>query len=239
VVAAGPSDWRAVLRQRGVSPETIAMIAEAEIAARSAALPPLDADVSRAHADLYQQLGRARAEVERALSYAAMSPSELAWARFARLATVAVVVLLALGALYFALRTPEETRADASATFGGSPSFAPENIVDGNPATEWLLPDRATGWVEARVSPARHVSRVTLTNSTNPPHFDRATREYRVELYSASGEVLGTADGTFERYERSPQPVAHEFDVDEVARVRLVVRSSHNLGAGLAEMEIE
>lgn len=236
--AATEKSWREVLAERGVAKDKLAAIGEAEAKARTTVMPKLDADVSPSHSDVYQQLVRARAEVDRALAYAAMSPRELGWARIARISTASILGLMVIAALYFVLRTPTSITAEASDTFANSPTFQPQHIVDDNTSTEWLLPDRGTGWIEARLSPTRHVSSVTLLNSRNAPHFDRGTNEYRLEFY-AGGRVVRTIDGAFATYERDPQPVSHEVGLDGVERVRFVVRSFHNVGAGLAEMTIE
>ncbi|UJR81282.1 discoidin domain-containing protein [Sandaracinus amylolyticus] len=233
-----PATWRTVLAARGVSADRLNAIAEAEEKARTTTLPRLDADVNAAHADLYQQIARARLDVERALAYAAMSPRELGVTRIARIATAAVLGVALIAALVFVMRTPHEVTADASATFANSPTFGAGNAIDGDVNSEWLLPDRASGWVETRLSPPRHVARVTLTNAKNAPHFDRATREYRIELYSG-GRVVEQIDGEFASFERDPQPVSHDFDADGIDRVRFVSRSHHNLGGGLAEMTVE
>ncbi|MDQ3035784.1 MAG: hypothetical protein M3Y87_25500, partial [Myxococcota bacterium] len=230
--------WREVLAERGVSGGRLAAIADAEAKARTTPLPRLDAELSSAHTDLYQTITRARLEVDRALAYAAMSPRDLTWTKVARIATASVLTVLVLGGLALAMRTPVAVTAEASDTFGQSPQFGAPNVLDGQVDSEWLLPDRATGWVETRLSPARHVSRVTLINAKNAPHFDRATREYRLELYS-SGRMVRGFDGEFAEIDRDPDPVTHDVDLGDIDRVRFVVRSSHNLGGGLAEMTIE
>lgn len=230
--------WRPVLEGCGVSADRIRAIAEAEQKARTTVLPRLDREVGAAHADLYRQIASARLEVERALAYAAMTSRELGWTRATRIATATLVALLAIGGIVFVTRTPRRIDAAASATFANNPTFAAGNAVDGDVGTEWLLPDHVTGWVEARLSPSRRVARITVRNARNAPHFDRATREYRLELYSGD-RVVRSIDGEFPTYERDPRPVSHEVGVDGVDRVRFVVRSHHNLGAGLAELTIE
>lgn len=235
--AAAPS-WREVLAARGISKERLDAIAEAADKARTAPLPRLDAEINATHTDLYQAIARARLDVDRALAYAAMSPRDLRLTQIARIATAAFLGALLIGGLYLALRTPRGVSATASATFANSPQFGAQNAVDGRPDTEWLLPDHVSGWVEATLSPPRHVSRITLLNAKNAPHFDRATREYRLELYRDGEQVRGF-DGSWDEYSRDPRPVSHDVDLDGIDRVRFVSRSSHNLGGGLAEMTIE
>lgn len=230
--------WREVLADRGMSAERIKTIAETEEKSRNVVLPRLDPEISSAHTDLYQALTRARLEADRALAYAAMSPRELTWTKAARIATVTVLGLVLLVGAWLALRTPVAVTAEASDTFAGSPQYGAPHILDGQADTEWLLPDRASGWVEARLSPPRHVASVTLRNAKNAPHFDRATRAYRLELYS-SGRVVRSIDGEFTEASRDPEPVTHDVGLGDIDRVRFVVRSHHNTGGGLAEMTIE
>lgn len=230
--------WREVLEARGVARERVNLIADAEAKATSAALPKFDSEITAAHSDLYQLLSRARLEVDRALAYAAMSPRQLSFEKIARITVLAVLGLVLAFGVWFATRTEVAITATASSTFGNAPQFGPPNVLDGQPDTEWLLPDRESGWVDANLSPPRHISRVTLRNAKNAPHFDRATRAYRLEFYSHD-RVLRTIDGEFSEFSREPVPVTHDVGLDEVDRIRFVVSSHHNLGGGLAEMTIE
>jgi hypothetical protein len=166
-----------------------------------------------------------------------MTHADLRWTRVLRGLAAALVAACAIAGLYLGLRTPTGTFATASDFFQQSPQFAPEMAVDGSAATYWLLPDGATGWLEVTTSPPRHVGRVRVLNTTNPPWADRGTNEYRLEVY-ANGELARTIDGTLE-WADTPQPVDHAIDLDGVERVRFVVRSHHRVGAGLAELTLE
>lgn len=202
-----------------------------------APLPRLDRDVSPAHAELFQELSRVRALVDMRLAPTAMTSRDVKWTRAQRVAALVVTGVAVVGGLAYALRTPSGTFATASDFFQQSPQFAPEMVIDGNRDTYWLLPDGATGWVEIEVSPARHVQRVRLLNTTNPPYADRGTNGYRIEAYS-HGELLRSVDGQF-AWTDSPDWVSQDLDLDDVDRIRVVVLSHHRVGAGLAEVAVE
>lgn len=231
-----PAPWSDVLSARGLSKADLEAIRSAQARAHER-LPLLDRDVSPAHAELFVDLVRARQRADRALAPAAMSHRDLRWTRVLRAAGALVLGGLAIAGLYYGLRTPTGTFASASDFFQQSPQFAPENAIDGSPATYWLLPDGATGWLEVSTSPPRHVGRVRVLNTTNPPWSDRGTNQYQIEVY-VHGEVARTIDGTFE-WTESPAPVDHQVDLDDVERVRFVVRSHHRVGAGLAELSLD
>jgi hypothetical protein len=121
--------------------------------------------------------------------------------------------------------------------WAGAPAFGAEAATDGRPDTYWLLPDRTSGWLEVRIAPGRRIERVRLINSHNPPHGDRATRDYQLEIH-AGGTLARTIEGTFE-YSTTPEPVVHEIGLDDVQRIRFVARTHHQNGAGLAELSYE
>lgn len=229
--------WALALRARGTSASHIEKVRAALAAADKAELPLLDVEVSAAHADLFQQVLDARHLTDRAFGMVALPPRDLSWTRISRIGTTSLVAVLVLGALYFGMRTPDGVFASASDVWAQSPTFAPETVIDGNEDSYWLLPDGASGWVEARISPPVDVARVRLLNTHNPPHNDRATSAYAVEVYSG-GELARTIDGTFE-FSTHPEFVVHDVGIDQVDRIRFVVRGHHNVGGGLAEMQWE
>jgi hypothetical protein len=232
------ASWTGALAAHGVPKERLEAIADTLRRARASALPRLDREVELAHIDLYHEVTRARLEVEGVLARAALGPRDLAVLRHVRIGTAVAVGVLALSGLALGLRRTEHIQADASDTFGQSPLFAPRNAFDGDPATEWLLNDHQTGWIEARFQAPRTVSRVVVRNARNAPHFDRATREYRVELY-AGDRMIASVAGVFEVYERDPEPRVIPIRGEGVTRVRFVVLGYHHVGGGIAEMEID
>ncbi len=229
--------WRRTLVARGLSATTLASVQVVVDAMRGSAAPRLDEDVKPEDATAFHRVLAARVAVDRAVHAAALTPAQVRAQRRNRVATLVLLAAALVVGAYFLLRTPSGTFASASEHFGDMEQYAPDHIIDGRPDTEWLLPDRANGWVEVQVGPPRRVTAVTLLNSHNPPHNDRATRDYTLEVW-AHGELARTLDGTFP-FSPSPEPVRLEVGVDDVERVRLVVRSTHNLGGGLAELTLE
>lgn len=232
------SRWRRVLGQRGLRPSQIDSIAQADTRAASLEVPALDRDITPKHGDLYVEFSRARVQVERALHPLSLRTIDFLWMRIVRMGSAAAVGLIGLGALIYALNTPTKITATASAVFVGSPNFAPSQVLDNDPQTEWLLPDHETGWLDIHVEPSQYISNVTLVNCDNGPnYYDRATRGYRLEVYSG-GALVKTIEGEFPELAHEPAPVVHAIDASSVERIRFVVVSYHNLGGGLADFRI-
>lgn len=208
----------------------------AESTLRSTELPLLDQDVSTSHGELFQQLIQARRHIDRTLAPATMTSRELAWTQASRFGFVALLLIASLVGLFFLLRTPTGIEARASARFG--PEFPPEHAVDDDESSEWLLPDRTPGWVEAAISPPTRVERVRLLNSHNRHYNDRATREYTVELFSGD-RVVQTIEGRWDELVSRPEWTDHPAGHDGVDRIRFTVRSWFRNGGGLAELRWE
>jgi hypothetical protein len=229
-------DLDTVLTSRGVGKVDLDALRAARERAREK-LPTLDRDLSPAHAELYGEVMRARHVIDRALTPGALTHRDLRWTRLVRAASALAVSVGVIGGLYATFRPSAGTFATASDFFQQSPQFAPEMAIDRSAGTYWLLPDGATGWLEVAVSPPRHVGRVRVQNTTNPPYADRGTDEYRIEVY-AHGQVVQTIDGRF-AWTETPGMVDHDVNADDVERVRFVVRSHHRMGAGLAELQLD
>jgi hypothetical protein len=229
--------WRRILAGRGAVPETLKAVAEVVTAMRAAAAPRLDAEVTADHAAAFHRILAARVAIDREVHPAALTVAQVGAKRRNRIALAVFVALVAIVGSYLALRRPTGTFADASAYFGNNDQFAPANAIDGNPETEWLLPDHTTGWLEVNVGPPRRIAAVSIVNASNQPHEDRATREYTIEVW-AHGELARSVEGTLP-FSTARNPVRHQVDVDDAERVRVVVRSWHQLGAGLAELSFE
>lgn len=234
--APAPERWRAALAARGVRAAKIDGVAATLVARRDAKLPDLDADVSPALADLFQRVMDARYSVDSAIGAGAWTAGDMRWARARRWLGSSLAIIAIASGSYFALHEPEGTFASASDTWQQSPTFSADMAIDGRPDTSWLLPDRASGWIEQRMSPGRRVEEVVLVNTSNPPAHDRATQDYRLEIYSG-GELAQSIDGHFD-WADAPTPVTHEIHMDNVQRVRFVVRTYHRTGGGLAEMTV-
>ncbi|HJL16594.1 MAG TPA: hypothetical protein RMH99_13105 [Sandaracinaceae bacterium LLY-WYZ-13_1] len=233
---AAESGWAGVLRARGLSSGKIEDVAEAEEALRRTDLPALDDEVSAKHGELFQQLIGARRQVDKVVGPATMTPAQLTWTQLSRIGFALLLLLVAGVGAYFLLRTPEGIEARASGRW--SADFPPEHVIDDDPATEWLMPDRSRGWVEVEISPPTHVGQLRLLNSHNRHYNDRATREYSVEIW-ADGEQVRTIEGSWDQVDPHPEWTEHEVGVDEVERIRFNVRSWHRNGGGLAELDWE
>ncbi len=231
-----PERWRAALAARGVGSTKIERIAATRATQKTTTLPDLDADVSPALADLFQRVMDARYSVDGAIGTGAWTRGDMRWARTRRWLGASLGIVAIAGGSYFALHEPEGVFASASDVWQQSASFSADMAIDGRNDTWWLLPDRANGWVEQRMSPSRHVDSVTLLNTSNPPAHDRGTQDYRLEIYSG-GSIVQSIDGHFD-WSDAPTPVTHEINRDDVDRVRFVVRTYHRTGGGLAEMTI-
>ena len=227
-------DWATVLRRRGLSESKLREVLEAERALRGRTLPQLDREVTAADGDLFQVLMTARRHIERVLAPATKTPSQLNWTRASRIGFAGLFATLALVGLYLALKPPTGVQVTASGYHG--PEFTPDKVIDGNEATEWLLPDRQTGELELRFYPPEPITTLRIKNSHNRHYNDRATREYTVEVYS-KGELAHTLDAEFPILTPRPEWVEHDIGVEEVERVVIRVRSWHRLGAGLAEIQ--
>lgn len=237
VVDEASGRWRAALTARATRPSRIERVATAIARMRAATLPTFDAEVTPALADLFQNVMDARHIVDAAVGSTVWTAGEMRWARARRWFGALVALSVVIVAGYFGLHEPEGTFVSASDVWAQSPTFVADMAVDGRADTAWLLPDRQTGWLEVRSSPARHVESVQLINTANSPHHDRATQDYRLEIYS-HGELARSIDGHFD-WSDSPEPVVHEVGLDEVERVRFVVLSFHRTGGGLSEMTVQ
>jgi len=233
----GLGKYRPVLLDRGLTERRVNTLLEVEKLLVDREAPVLDEDVRAADGELFQKIIATRSRLDAALSPAASSPSQLAWTRIWRL-TFSVLTIVAIAATaYLVTRTPEGITAVAS---DYTNVFDGPRVIDGDPETEWQLPGGSLGYVEISIQPPVHMEQLRLLNGHNRWYNDRATRAYRVELYSAD-TVVETVDGEFAALEPEPEWTEHALEEDtagqEIDRIRFSVRSFHRLGAGLAEIE--
>jgi len=212
-----------------------ALLAEAEALFDEAALPALDADVAPAHAELFRRAAQVRNEIDRRLAPASRTLNELTWMAVLRWLTAGALLALSVVALYLVSRTPKTAVVRASAELAGFPAA---NVADGQDATEWLLPNGGLGWIELQLAPSRDVRELRLVNAHNPPYNDRATKSYRIEIYSGERRVK-SVQGAFPRFSTSPEPRTVAIGASNVDRIRFQVLSFHLAGGGLAEISDE
>lgn len=228
--------WRAALRAAAVSAATQEATEATLARAETAALPRLESGITPAHATLFRDVMRARTALESAVAPATLSRAEIRFTRGWRpLVTAVLVVGIAIGAVR-ALTPVEGTFTRASATWADSPDFQPERAIDGNDATMWILPDGQSGFLEVRFVPGRRIERVSLINAGNATVIDRGTNEYALELW-VDGAVARSIDGTFA--DAPGSAASHEVGLDDVERIRFIVRSHNRLSGGLSELRWE
>jgi hypothetical protein len=229
--------WSTVLVARGLDAERARGIERVASMARQP-LPEIDASVSATHAELYKELYRARADVDRVLAPASLTTGQVKLKVIQRWSTAVLALVLVAVGLFFALRTPRTVTASASSFFRNDPQFGPDKVFDDDPNTEWLLNDGQTGWIEARLSPGRSLTKVRILNGHNRHFNDRGTKELHLELYDSSGQKVFEHRGEMP-FSESPSWVDVPVSAEGVERLRLNVTSFHRVGGALAEIAFE
>jgi hypothetical protein len=175
------------------------------------------------------------AEVERLASFSArraMTPHARKVAR-RRVALASSLVLLL--AVLLCLRLWGRSRVSASSEF--SAAHPASNAVDGLEATEWLLPDATTGWIDVMFPTARSVHRVLLVNSHNLFYADRAAQAVRVTAFAGPSKAA-SVDGSFTRLTQDRSVLELPLEAKGVTRVRVELLSYFKAGGGLAEVDV-
>lgn len=193
----------------------------------------------RDHADLTTFLSDAAAAHQALYEEVAPYALDVRTLRRAQIRRAAAIIAITFGMILFAgwyIRGPSELRAEASAVY--SAQFLPFRAVDGEITSEWLLPDRTTGWIELTISAPRKVKKVRLMNARNVPYNDRATNAFRVEAFY-EGQVLSSGEGSFNGF--SPNPNWREIELDgrRADKIKVWVNSFTEAGGGFAEITIE
>jgi len=125
--------------------------------------------------------------------------------------------------------------ATASAVY--SPHHPAANAIDGLLATEWLLPDETTGWLQITYSSPRVVHAVRLMNAHNIHFQDRGAENVRVTAY-CEHRAVASAEGRFAEIVAGPSPLDLNVNADCVTHLRVEVLSYFKTGGGLAEVQI-
>lgn len=201
--------------------------AEAELLLATARRPPRDHQVARADV--------AAAERALALIEEISLPERRRWRTRALLFSLGLAAI-ALSA--YLVRPGPEVEAVASASYSTTPTHGARSVLDDDPATNWLLPDRSEGWVELRFAHPRTVSRVEITNGHNPPYEDRAARAIEVVLLGEGGSILASASHEL-AFSSAPSPERVEVSAEGVRRVRVFVRTFHRSGGALDAIRVQ
>jgi hypothetical protein len=200
-----------------------------------AGVPAWQKDFRAEHERALGTLLRAVRRLDRDLLPLSRGPSGIRALRRRRLAGLIAAGLALLAGVVALVGLRWGLRAEASAVLGQD--HAADHAVDGDPRTEWALPNGETGWLDVRIWPSRRASRIRLLNSRNAPHDDRGTKDFRVDLFyeGRQVEVLKGAFQTFPENRWLSLPV-HDLRID---RLRLHVDSYHGVGGGIAEVEVD
>ena len=200
--------------------------------------PELDAEVGNAHLDRLRETLRTVRRMTRHLAPIRSSPLRVRLRRVGRgLLALALVAAAAFGVYR---RFHPAPRIEVSASHErGNGDWPASFAFDGDPHTEWMLEDRARGWIQFDFMPPRDLEVVRIMNGINPPYYDRAVREYRVEARVASDPAPVIHAGRFDTYSRSPQWQTVELHLEQVRSVRIYAESFHDRGVSLAEVSFE
>jgi hypothetical protein len=199
--------------------------------------PAHNRDVTAAHRQRTALALTAARRAERKLSPLVRPVRRIATQRLLRIAAVAVVAIGAVMAILAIIRACLHSGAlSATASVSYDQDIhAPAMAIDGNPATEWLLPSATLGAIEIKLRP-RRLHAIHLRNAHNAPYDDRATRAFHIEGHRA-GKLIHTAQGSFPRLESAPAPMRIPFATPaKVDTLKIVIDGYHKSGGGLAEI---
>lgn len=224
------------LRALGVSAWSIEGVGRATTHAR-ASLPLSNEGARDVTADIYVELRDARQTLDRAHRPGAVGPAAVERQRLGRILAVLGTLAVWVGVLVFLGSRPAVPRITASSEFPGT-DFVAQNAFDGDPATEWLMPDGSTGWVESSVDPPQDIHSIRVINGRNRQWGDRAVRGFVVKMFRGD-EVIAEHEGSFSRIEAQPDWLEIPVEAQGVSAVRFEVESFHRRGAALAELAWE
>lgn len=131
--------------------------------------------------------------------------------------------------------------ADSLSVFASddySDDHAARFATDGIPATEWLLPDGALGYIELSFGSKRTVHGVTVTNGHNLNFMDRAIKKARISVFDGD-EVIEKHDVELPGIEPEHKQRRIELKGHRASRVRLEVLEFDGTGAALAELALD
>jgi hypothetical protein len=198
--------------------------------AGSSAAMPADAPAS----SIGPEFELLAAEVERLYGFTRRRRAPRLTERQRRVRLVAALVAVLVAALVLVWRLWLRPTVTASAVY--SWDHPASLATDGIDATEWLLPDRTTGWVEIRFPWKRSIRHVRLLNAHNVYWMDRATERVRVTAYGPHSK-LATVEGRFTQLSGKKNPLDLTLHAEGVTRLRVEVLSYFASGGGLAEVE--
>lgn len=217
---------RALRSLPGAAPSEVALLEALCQTGSALGIPALERELSPAHHELLARLASGRRR-----SVSRLRGSR-AWSKRWRFIAAFALVALAVVAAVAVFRN--KVTARASDTY--SSDFPAAQSVDGLTKTEWLLPDKKTGWLELTFSRPRAMGSLRLLNCSNAPWRDRATKSFTIEAF-ADTRLVATTTGKFPPIKEASEPLLVPLAAQGVTRIRIAVDSFYGSGGGLAEAE--
>jgi len=223
-------------RVAGVALDEQLEMARIDDALARAEAPILDSEYVPAHTTLYRELAEAYVAVEELITPFRRSDRERERLATVRVALVLFGIATTVSAGVARARKPPPVYVQASAFI--AKKWIPENVVDGDERTEWLLPDFSPGWLDVSPGRPRPIRAIMVLNSKNRPAPDRAIVDYRIEIF-VDGAVARSFEGSFGAFTPTPSWRTIPLGVaGPIERIRIHAKTWAGNGAGLAEVKL-
>ena len=201
-------------------------------------LPTFDAEVVDGDADAYAAITDAARVLHDIVGRSTLTLSSVRRSLAMRYATLIAAALSLVGLTIYLIRDAHQMHTIASAYFDNDSNYGGAKATDGDPNTEWLLPDHSAGNLDIELPYSQTVHSVTLLNAHNSTANDRGTKNYRVVLF-AGDKRIASRDGSYTDFSDKPTPVYVKILGQKVTRVRIEVLDSFKLGGGFAEVTVQ
>lgn len=150
--------------------------------------------------------------------------------------------LAALAIAFFALPivryATEADHVEAYASAAYSEEFDAPMAIDGDPVTEWCLPDGELGTLNLVFNRKRRIDAVSITNGHNRHYMDRAIKKARLTLYDGK-RVLEAHDIELPGIEPQHKPRRIALSGERATRLQLEIKEFDGTGSALAEIQVE
>lgn len=193
---------------------------------------PLDDELSDAQ---HEQLAARFALVRAASARIAGVALDRAGRRDARWQRTGAVLCAALSVLAIGVREATTTRLTATSSASYDAAHGPALAVDGFHATNWVLPDHSPGWLEVSFA-RRRATAIELINAQGLVHY--GTQDISLELYSGA-QLVRSFDASMRATVGTATPTVIPLGTaTPIDRIRIQVRTWHDLGGGLGEVRV-
>ncbi|MDP3274650.1 MAG: hypothetical protein Q8Q09_05600 [Deltaproteobacteria bacterium] len=193
----------------------------------------LDEEWTEAHSLHFERRLREIRSTLGALGALGLTPQERTFARTRRLSVLAIVIVVGTAIAWRQWHVVELT-AQASSAFDATRGAT--NATDGYPSTNWLLPDGQQGWLDLRFN-RRRVSKLTLYNVQGLVHYGSIL--LTIEMYSGARLVRSMEHSMQATVATSLASTVALAAREPIDRIRINVRTFHELGGGLGEVRVE